>query len=331
MLGQALDRALGDRARDPPLRPRGRADGRGARGLRARRLRAAVLRARRPRSARRRHRRASSTRLAEEFFRAVASAARLTLHVDLEAGTNAHHMIEACFKAFARALREAVAIDPARPACRRPRGRSRDRDRRLRDGQPPQRREGARARRRARRAHRPTTTRSAAADGIVLPGVGAFPEAMRRLRALGLDEVLRERAARASRCSGICLGMQLLFDALGRARGRRGPRPPPGRRRCGSGAGAESRTSAGTSSRSRGRRALTEGLGDGAAFYHVHSFACRPADAADVVGRGEYGERFVSIVERGTSMGVQFHPEKSSRDGLALLRNFAASARVAGA
>ena len=49
---------------------------------------------------------------AEEFFRAVASAARLTLHVELEAGTNAHHMIEACFKAFARALRRAVAVDP---------------------------------------------------------------------------------------------------------------------------------------------------------------------------------------------------------------------------
>jgi imidazoleglycerol-phosphate dehydratase len=49
---------------------------------------------------------------AEEFFRAVASAARLTLHVELQAGTNAHHMIEACFKAFARALREAVSIDP---------------------------------------------------------------------------------------------------------------------------------------------------------------------------------------------------------------------------
>jgi imidazoleglycerol-phosphate dehydratase len=51
--------------------------------------------------------------LAEEFFRAVASAARLTLHLELQAGTNAHHMIEACFKAFARALRQAIAIDPA--------------------------------------------------------------------------------------------------------------------------------------------------------------------------------------------------------------------------
>jgi imidazoleglycerol-phosphate dehydratase len=52
---------------------------------------------------------------AEEFFRAVASAARLTLHIDLEAGTNAHHMIEACFKAVARALRAAVAVDPTEP------------------------------------------------------------------------------------------------------------------------------------------------------------------------------------------------------------------------
>jgi imidazoleglycerol-phosphate dehydratase len=50
--------------------------------------------------------------LAEEFFRAIASSARLTLHLDLQAGTNAHHMIEACFKAFARALKVAVAVDP---------------------------------------------------------------------------------------------------------------------------------------------------------------------------------------------------------------------------
>ena len=71
--------------------------------------------------------------------------------------------------------------------------------------------------------------------------------------------------------------------------------------------------------------ALTEGLGESAAFYHVHTYACRPRDEADVAGRGEYGERFVSIVERGNVMGVQFHPEKSSLDGLALLRNFVAA------
>ena len=61
----------------------------------------------------------------------------------------------------------------------------------------------------------------------------------------------------------------------------------------------------------------------------MHSFACRPSDAADVVGTSEYGERFVSIVERGNVMAAQFHPEKSSRDGLraaAQLRRLAAVA-----
>jgi glutamine amidotransferase len=71
---------------------------------------------------------------------------------------------------------------------------------------------------------------------------------------------------------------------------------------------------------------LTAGLGEAAAFYHVHSFVCRPREDGDVVGRGEYGERFASIVERDNVAGVQFHPEKSSRDGLALLANFVAAA-----
>jgi imidazole glycerol-phosphate synthase subunit HisH len=74
---------------------------------------------------------------------------------------------------------------------------------------------------------------------------------------------------------------------------------------------------------------LTHGLPRAAAFYHVHSFACRPAEPSDVVGTSEYGERFVSVVERGHVMAVQFHPEKSSRDGLRMLRNFARLAAVA--
>ena len=64
-----------------------------------------------------------------------------------------------------------------------------------------------------------------AADAVVVPGVGAFPEAMRRLDAAGLDEVIRERAGAARPLLGICLGMQLLFERSDRARGRRGPRP----------------------------------------------------------------------------------------------------------
>jgi imidazole glycerol-phosphate synthase subunit HisH len=160
-----------------------------------------------------------------------------------------------------------------------------------------------------------------AADGIVVPGVGAFPEAMRRFRAAGLDELIRERAQAGVPVLGLCLGMQLLFDAstehegapgLGLLPGQVTPLAAPKVPHIGWNLVTFERPAA-----------LTEGLGEAAAFYHVHSFACRPAEATDVVGRGEYGERFVSIVERGNVMGVQFHPEKSSRDGLALLRNFA--------
>jgi glutamine amidotransferase len=160
-----------------------------------------------------------------------------------------------------------------------------------------------------------------AADALVLPGVGAFPEAMRRLTASGLDPVLRERVATGVPLLGICLGMQLLFErssehegspGLGLLGGEvtalRAPRLP----HIGWNEVAFERSCA-----------LTDGLGGAATFYHVHSFVCRPSQAGDVVGRGDYGERFVSIVARDHVMGVQFHPEKSSRDGLALLRNFA--------
>jgi imidazole glycerol-phosphate synthase subunit HisH len=158
------------------------------------------------------------------------------------------------------------------------------------------------------------------ADGVVVPGVGAFPEAMRRLRATGLDEVITERAEAGVPVLGLCLGMQLLFDSseehegatglgllAGRVTALHAPRVPH----------------IGWNLVTFQRAAkLVDGLGDAAAFYHVHSFVCEPEDDGDVVGRGEYGGEFVSIVERGNVMGCQFHPEKSSRDGLALLRNF---------
>ena len=167
-----------------------------------------------------------------------------------------------------------------------------------------------------------------AADGVILPGVGAFPEAMRNVAALGLDEVLRELAASGVPLLGICLGQQLLFERTDEHEGAAG---------LGLLGGAVTALRApklphiGWNLVTLERpAALTEGLGPATAFYHVHSFACRPADPADVVGVAEYGERFASIVERGTVSGVQFHPEKSSRDGLALLRNFTAvCARVA--
>jgi imidazole glycerol-phosphate synthase subunit HisH len=165
-----------------------------------------------------------------------------------------------------------------------------------------------------------------AADGLVVPGVGAFPEAMRRLHAAGLDELIRDRASAGVPVLGLCLGMQLLFEASSEHEGSRGLGLLGGEVTA---LHAPKVPHIGWNLVTFERAAtLTEGLGDAAAFYHVHSFACRPSEPADVVGWGEYGERFVSIVERGNVMGVQFHPEKSSRDGLALLRNFT-RARVA--
>jgi glutamine amidotransferase len=159
------------------------------------------------------------------------------------------------------------------------------------------------------------------ADALVLPGVGAFPEAMRRLRAAGLDDVVRERAGAGVPLLGICLGMQLLFESSTEHEGSIGLGLLPGD--C-TALAAPKLPHIGWNEVTFAREsALVAGLGEAAAFYHVHSFVCRPADEADVVGRGDYGEPFASIVERGNVMGAQFHPEKSSRDGLALLRNFA--------
>jgi glutamine amidotransferase len=162
-----------------------------------------------------------------------------------------------------------------------------------------------------------------AADGVILPGVGAFPQAMRNIRAAGLDQPLLDRHLDERPILGLCLGMQLLFEASDEHEGADGLGFLPGTvRRLDTRGERVPHIGWNLVTFSRASR-LVDGLGEAAAFYHVHSFACEPRDEEDVVGRGEYGTPFVSIVERGHLMGVQFHPEKSSRDGLQLLRNFA--------
>jgi glutamine amidotransferase len=163
-----------------------------------------------------------------------------------------------------------------------------------------------------------------AAHGLVLPGVGAFPRAIENLQALGLADLLRERVAAGAPMLGICLGMQLAFDSSTEQGGAAGLGIVPGEV-CALDAGGLKLPHIGWSEVRLHDPAspLLEGLPASCAFYHVHSFAPVPAHEQDVLGTAEYGNRFVTAVARGSFLGVQFHPEKSSAAGLRLLGNFA--------
>jgi glutamine amidotransferase len=160
------------------------------------------------------------------------------------------------------------------------------------------------------------------ADGVILPGVGAFPRAMERVRERGLDELIAERHQAGVPILGICLGLQLLFDSTTEFGGADG---------LGLLAGPVNELAAGglkiphigwtPVSWVRESR-LTEGIPTGTPFYHVHSFVARP-EPGELLGSAEYGERFCSVAELDNVFGVQFHPEKSSAAGLRLLANFA--------
>jgi glutamine amidotransferase len=165
----------------------------------------------------------------------------------------------------------------------------------------------------------------AGARALVLPGVGAFPRAMERLRDLGLDRFLIERAAAQTPLLGICLGMHLLFEHSTELGGSAGLALIPGSvRKLDAG---ELKTPQIGWNEVRWERSapVLEGLGDARVFYHVHSFVAVPARPDDVLGAAEYGERFASVVVHGPLIGVQFHPEKSSHDGLRLLANWVAA------
>jgi glutamine amidotransferase len=153
---------------------------------------------------------------------------------------------------------------------------------------------------------------------------------MRNLNELGLSKLLLAAAHSGAPLMGVCLGMQLLFDrseeledtpGLGLIAGAVTPLRTHGLRV----------PHIGWNEVSFARRSpLTEGLPvQGCPFYHVHSLVVRPEDPGVVVASAEYGERFATIVQRGSVFGVQFHPEKSSRHGLRMLENFTAVCRGA--
>ena len=161
-----------------------------------------------------------------------------------------------------------------------------------------------------------------AADGLILPGVGAFPRAMERIRATGLDQLIAERAAAGTPILGICLGLQLLFERSDELGGAAGLGLLPGAVTALDAPGLKVPNIGWAPVRWERESRLTAGIATETPFYLVHSYVARAA-AEDTLGTAEYGERFVCAAERDNVFGVQFHPEKSSAAGLSLLANFA--------
>jgi imidazole glycerol-phosphate synthase subunit HisH len=160
------------------------------------------------------------------------------------------------------------------------------------------------------------------ADGIVLPGVGAMPRAMERVRDLKLDQLLRERVEAEIPVIGLCMGMQLLFDSTTEMGGAEGIGLLRGPVEALDAPGLKVPQIGWNPVAWRRESPLNEGLPAPCAFYHANSFAPRPDDQEAVLGTAEYGTEFVSVVERAPVYGLQSHPEKSGSDGLRLLKNF---------
>ena len=163
------------------------------------------------------------------------------------------------------------------------------------------------------------------AAGVILPGVGAFPDAMAALTGSGLtDAVLK--AAETKPFLGICLGMQMLFEESDEVRPCRGLGLLPGRiERIET---ALKLPQIGWNALDILRpNAMTEGLENGSYVYFVHSFMAKPSDENDLAAVTDYGTRVPAMVARGNLFGCQFHPEKSGALGLKLLENFAVMTR----
>lgn len=162
-------------------------------------------------------------------------------------------------------------------------------------------------------------------DGLVLPGVGALPAGMRALAERGLDELVVERAGAGVPVLGLCLGMQMLFERSDEHGGAEGLGLLAGTVRRLRAPGGLKLPHIGWSEvrwREPMQTPLAEGMGETIYLYHVHSYAPVPAGEEGVLATAEYGEEFAAIVGRGNVYGTQSHPEKSSRDGLELLKNF---------
>ncbi len=162
-----------------------------------------------------------------------------------------------------------------------------------------------------------------AADHVILPGVGAFGDAMEKLHSYGLVSVIREAVDKKIPFLGICLGLQLMFDSSEEAPGVEGLGLLPGRIiRIPEGEGLKIPHIGWNSLSFPNQGRLFQGIEEGAYVYFVHSFYLKADDPQIVKAATEYGTTIHASVELDNVFACQFHPEKSSETGLKILQNF---------
>jgi imidazole glycerol-phosphate synthase subunit HisH len=165
------------------------------------------------------------------------------------------------------------------------------------------------------------------ADAVVLPGVGAFGDCMRKLAERGMDAACRDAFRSGKPFLGVCVALQVIFDDSEESPGAEGLGLLPGSVRRFKGANLKVPHMGWNELRLVRDHPVLDGL-DGEDFYFVHSYYPEPAEPADLLGETEYGVRFCAAAGRENLVAVQFHPEKSSRAGLGLYENFLAWSRT---
>lgn len=161
------------------------------------------------------------------------------------------------------------------------------------------------------------------ADHIILPGVGAFGDAMQRLQDRGLVDTIHTAAEAGKPFLGICLGLQLLFEESEESPGVRGLSLLPGRiRRIPEGEGRKVPQIGWNDLAFPRQSRLLRGLPEGCFVYFVHSYYLEAKDPLDVIATTQYGVRIDAAVEHENLCACQFHPEKSEQVGMQILRNF---------